>query len=79
MKNLHIILGALLACGLARGATTETDWATFTYPDEWDFRAAGDKGFDVTVTLQEGAPIEGNWLQPHLLWMRKAGFGGFQA
>ena len=79
MKNLHIILGALLACGLARGATTETDWATFTYPDEWDFRAAGDKGFDVTVTLKEGAPIEGNWLQPHLHWMRLAGYGGFQA
>jgi hypothetical protein len=62
---------------LASGARKETDWCVVEYPEQWDYRAET-KGFDVVVTLKEGAPIEGNWLQPHLFWMRKAGFGGFQ-
>ena len=79
MKRHLILSSALLAVGVAFGATTETEWAMFEYPDEWNFRAPDDKGFDVVVTLKEGAPIAGNWLQPHLHWMKLMGYGGFQA
>ena len=79
MNLKHLLLAALAACSTGLFAkTTETDWATFEYPDLWDFRAPDDKGFDVIVTLKEGAPIEGNWLQPHLHWMKLMGYGGFQ-
>ena len=78
MKKRLLLWGASVILSVAFGAKTETDWATFEYPDEWNFRAPDDKGFDVIVTLKEGAPIAGNWLQPHLHWMKLMGYGGFQ-
>ena len=79
--NLKLtFLAALAVCGSnLLGATKEFDWATFEFPDEWNYRAEGDKGFDVLVTLKPGAPIEGCWLQPHLHWMKLMGYGGFQS
>ena len=79
MKTKTLIAAACAAfCSAAIAAKIDADWCTVEFPEQWNFREET-KGFDVTVTLKKGAPTEGNWLQPHLLWMRKAGFGGFQA
>ncbi|MBR2487994.1 MAG: cellulase family glycosylhydrolase, partial [Kiritimatiellae bacterium] len=79
MKTKTLLAAACAAfCSAAIAAKIDADWCTVEFPEQWNFREET-KGFDVTVTLKKGAPTEGNWLQPHLLWMRKAGFGGFQA
>jgi hypothetical protein len=79
MKRILLLgMSVFMANGLF-GAVKEADWATFEYPDEWNYRDPANKGFDVKVTLKEGAPLkEGVWLQPHLHWMRLMGYGGFQ-
>ena len=39
MNLKHLLLAALAACSTGLFAkTTETDWATFEYPDLWDIR-----------------------------------------
>ncbi len=74
--KLYFMAAFTVAAISTFAAKTETEWCVIEYPDVWDFRKET-KGFDVTVTLKPGAPVKGNWLQPHLFWMRKAGFGGF--
>jgi hypothetical protein len=79
MKTKTLIAAACAAfCSAAIAAKIDADWCTVEFPEQWNFREET-KGFDVTVTLKKGAPTEGNWLQPHLHWMKAGGYGGFQA
>ena len=78
MKRICSLTIAIALVSAATAAVKELDWATFEYPDAWDYRAPDTKGFDVKVTLKKAAPISGNWLQPHLHWMTAGGYGGFQ-
>ena len=77
-KTFSLLTVAALSAGLSFGAVLEGKWCTLEYPDPWNYREET-KGFDVKVTIKEGAPVEGCWLQPHLHWMRLMGYGGFQA
>ena len=77
-KTLSILSFAALSVSCSFGAILEGKWCTLEYPDPWNYREET-KGFDVKVTIKEGAPVEGCWLQPHLHWMRLMGYGGFQS
>ena len=78
MKTAVKLLVAAVVCaaGVANAKITDTDWASIETPDVWDYNK-DPNGFDVVVTLKEGAPIDGNWLQVHLHWMKINGYGGF--
>ena len=78
LTTFKCAVGTALLCAtmIANAKITDTDWCTIESPDSWDY-LKDTKGFDVIVTLKEGAPMDGNWLQAHLHWMRLMGYGGY--
>ena len=73
-----IILAAAAAAAVSVfGRTVDCEFAKIECPESWDPRTET-KGFDVRVTLKDGAPLkEGINLNAHLHWMRVNGYGGF--
>ena len=63
MKTAVKLLVVAVACaaGVANAKITDTDWASIETPDVWDYNK-DPNGFDVVVTLKEGAPIDGNFI-----------------